>query len=126
MSRVHSMDMTNDPNTMISDDHPIVVLVEWQATAMSISQAEEMAHSALAVLRAVPGLNEARIFGDFESGTHYFLLTWRDRASMERYMASDAMHAVRSAALPFVAGKPGRRFFVDYGATGAERPSAEA
>lgn len=100
--------------------HPIVVLVEWQATDLSLAQAEEMARSSLEVLRQVPGLDEARIFGDVESGTHCFLLTWRNREAMDRYMASEAMHAVRSAALPFVEGKPGRRIFVDYGATAPE------
>lgn len=84
---------------------------------MSPADAEEMARSSLAALRNVPGLEEARIFGDFESGTHCFLLSWRDRDSMDRYMASEVMHAVRGAALPFVAGKPERRVFVDYGAS---------
>lgn len=99
---------------------PIVVLVEWDATAMGPDEARRMARESLTVLRKVPGLDEARIFGDFESGRHCFLLTWRDREAMERYMLSEAMHAVRGAALPFVSGKPERRVFVDYGAAGNE------
>jgi quinol monooxygenase YgiN len=90
--------------------------VEWQAREMSLHEAEVMARDALTVLRDVPGLDEARIFGDFEGGRHCFLLTWHDGAAMDRYMASDAMHAVRGAALPFVTGKPSRRIFIDYGA----------
>ena len=102
-------------------DPPIIVLVEWQAADMGVKDAEAMAQDTLAVLRQVPGLDEARIFGDFESGLHCFLLTWRNREAMDRYMASDAMHAVRGAAMPFVAGKPTRRVFVDYGAAAAEK-----
>jgi len=101
-------------------NQPIIVLIEWQATAMSVADAGEMARSALAVLDGVQGLDEARVFGDFESGTHCFLLTWRNREAMDQYMASDVMHTVRDAALPFVAGKPQRRVFIDYGAAASE------
>lgn len=107
-----------------ADDRPIVVLVEWEAPEMGLDEAEVMARDALAVLRNVPGLDEARIFGDFESGRHYFLLIWHDGAAMDRYMAGDAMQAVRGAALPFVAGKPDRRVFIDYGAVRGSKQAA--
>lgn len=110
--------------TSESGDRPIVVLVEWQAPEMALDEAEVMARDALAVLREVPGLDEARIFGDFESGRHCFLLIWHDGAAMDRYMAGDAMQAVRGAALPFVAGKPERRVFVDYGAVRGSKQAA--
>ena len=110
---------------MSATNHAIVVLVEWHAPDMSLSGAEEMARDALAVLRSVPGLDDARIFGDFESGTHCFLLTWHDSAAMDRYMASEAMQAVRAAATPFVKGKPGRHFFIDYGAPPGERSATD-
>lgn len=108
--------MSSSVEKPASDGHPIVVLVEWQASDMDEAQAVEMARSAREVLARVPGLTDIRMFGDFESGTHCYLLTWRDREAMDRYMTSDAMQAVRGAALPFVAGKPGRRIFVEYGA----------
>lgn len=96
-------------------DRPIVVLIEWNAPEMSPAEAENVAEQSKAVFDATPGLLDARFFGDFESGTHCFLLTWKDRDSMERYMASEAMHAVRGSAAPYVAGKPTRRIFVEYG-----------
>ncbi len=96
-------------------DRPIVVLVEWSAPEMTMEQADDVAAKSKAVFDATPGLLDARFFGDFETGTHCFLLTWKDREAMERYMASQAMHAVRGSAAPFVAGKPTRRIFVEYG-----------
>jgi heme-degrading monooxygenase HmoA len=98
------------------EDHPIVVLVEWPGGEMGLGAADQMARDSLVVLDQVPGLEDVRFFGDFDGGTHCFLLTWRSREAMERYMASEAMHAVREAAMPFVAGKPIRRVFVEYGA----------
>ncbi len=127
--------MTQQPDSIESTEaggdasggRPIIVLVEWQASEMGLEAAELMARDALAVLRDVPGLDEARVFGDFDSGVHCFQLTWRNREAMDRYMASDVMHAVRGAAMPFVAGKPERRIFVDYGAASAraEAPSGQ-
>jgi quinol monooxygenase YgiN len=93
---------------------PIVVLVEYQAPRMSPDEAAEVARQSAAVLRSVPGLVEARFLGDFEGGTHCFLLTWTGREAMETYMTSDQMHTVRSAASSFVEGRPTRRIFVDY------------
>lgn len=96
-------------------DRTIVVLVEWNAPEMSPDEAEDVAERSRTVFDATPGLLDARFFGDFETGTHCFLLTWKNREVMEQYMASEAMHAVRGSAAPFVSGKPTRRIFVEYG-----------
>ena len=105
---------TRSEDPAAGDERPIVVLVEWQAGEMEVEQAEQMARGALAVLADVPGLDDVRLFGEFETGVHCFLLTWSGREAMDRYMASSAMLGVRQAALPFLAGKPVRRVFVDY------------
>lgn len=102
-------------------DRPLVVLVEWNAPAMDLADAQEMARQSFAVLKSTPGLLDARFFGDFETGTHCFLLTWRDKNSMAQYMASKAMQSVRGSAAPFVVGTPTRRVFLDYGEDRAGR-----
>jgi len=98
----------------------LVVLVEWNAPGLRITDAQAVAKQSMSVLRSTPGLLDARFFGDFESGTHCFLLTWKNREAMDRYMASEAMQAVRGAAAAFVEGAPTRRIFVDYGSDVAE------
>lgn len=96
-------------------ERPLVVLVEWNAPDMSFADAQAVAKKSLSVLGSAAGLLDARFFGDFETGTHCFLLTWRDEKAMEQYMASEAMQSVRGSAAPFVVGPPTRRIFVDYG-----------
>lgn len=82
---------------------------------MTPAEAEDVARSSMTVFGETHGLLDVRFFGDFETGTHCFLLTWKDREAMEQYMASQAMHAVRGSAAPFVVGKPTRRTFEEYG-----------
>lgn len=93
----------------------LAVLVEWNAPEMGLADAQAVARQSMSVLRSTPGLLDARFFGDFESGTHCFLLTWKNKEAMDRYMASEAMQSVRGSAGPFVAGAPTRRIFVEYG-----------
>ena len=67
-----------------------------------------------AAFRLVPGLLAFRFFGDFETGTHYYLQVWRDKAALDAYAASESMFRIREIAAPFVTGRPSRRIFVDY------------
>ena len=63
------------------------------------------------------GLNmllEIRFLGDFETGRHYYVQTWRDRAALEAYMASESMFRIREIAAPFLEGRPSRSLFTDY------------
>jgi hypothetical protein len=66
------------------------------------------------MFRRVPGLLDVRFFGDFDTGVHYYLQTWRDRAALEAYMTSEAMFSNRAIAEPFAAGRPTRKVLIDY------------
>lgn len=93
---------------------PIVVLVEWQAPSLEPVEARRIAEASLARYREFDGFVDGRFFGDFESGAHFYVLTWRDRAAMDAYAASEAMLAVRSLASRYVEGRPSRRICLDY------------
>ncbi len=95
-------------------DLPVVALVEWPTAGFDVASARRLAGEAAQVFRRMPGLLDVRFFGDFDSQTHYYLLTWRDRAALDAYIGSEAMFTNRALAEPFVAGKVSRRIFVDY------------
>jgi quinol monooxygenase YgiN len=103
------MDETTDPN-----EGPISTLVEWQAPSLTPADARALAEQTIARIGHFPGFLEGRFFGDFETGTHYYLLTWQDRAALDAYAASEQMTGVRELAAPFVAGRPTRKVLVDY------------
>ena len=103
------MDDTPDAN-----EGPISTLVEWHAPGLTPVDAQALAEQTIARIGHFPGFLEGRFFGDFETGTHYYLLTWQDRAALEAYAASEQMTGVRELAAPFVEGRPSRRILVDY------------
>jgi quinol monooxygenase YgiN len=96
------------------EQQPIISLVEWPAAGLSLADAKQVAEETGAAFRRVPGLLEYRFFGDFESGTHFYLQVWRDRAALEAYAASESMFRIREIAAPFVTGRPSRRILIDY------------
>ena len=96
------------------EDLPVVALVEWPAHDLDLDAAFRLAAESDKAFRRIPGLLEARFLGDFESGTHYYLLTWRDKAASDSYTQSEQMFSIRTIAEPYVAGKPSRRILVDY------------
>jgi quinol monooxygenase YgiN len=92
----------------------LAVLIRWQAEGLDRAAAQVVAAQTIRRLRHVPGFVDARFFGDFESGTHYYLLTWRDRAAMDAYMASEEMFGIRAIAQPYASGRPERSICSDY------------
>jgi quinol monooxygenase YgiN len=109
--------MTDDPGQTDPTDptaQPVVALVEWPAHDFDLAAARRLAAETERTFRRVPGLLDIRFFGDFTSGVHYYLLTWRDQAAFDAYAQSEAMFANRSIAEPYVAGKPTRTVLVDY------------
>lgn len=105
--------MTND-GAAPAEEQPIVALVEWPTKDFDLAAARRLAIETDRLLRRVPGLLDARFFGDFETGVHYYLLTWRDQPAFDAYAASEAMFSNRAIAEPFVAGRPSRKVLVDY------------
>ncbi len=93
---------------------PILSLVEWPAEGLSLADARRVAADTSAAFRRVPGLLAFRFFGDFETGTHFYLQVWQDQAALEAYAASESMFRIREIAAPFVTGRPSRRMYVDY------------
>ncbi len=98
----------------------IVSLVSWQATNLDLDAARRLAAETAAAFGRIPGSVEIRFFGDFESGRHYYLQTWRDQAALEAYMASESMFRIREIAAPYVSGRPERSILVDYTAADPE------
>ena len=100
------------------DQHggPISTLVEWQAPSLTPADARTLAAQTIERIGHFPGFVEGRFFGDFETGMHYYLLTWQDRAALNAYAASEHMTGVRELAAPFVEGRPSRKILVDYSA----------
>jgi quinol monooxygenase YgiN len=103
------MDETTD-----ATEGPISTLVEWQAPTLKPADARALAERTIERIGHFPGFVEGRFFGDFETGTHYYLLTWQDRAALDAYAASEQMLGVRELAAPFVEGRPSRKILVDY------------
>ena len=93
---------------------PIVSLIEWQSTSLTPDDARRLAAATTAAFSRIPGLLEYRFFGDFASGTHYYLQVWQDREALDAYMASESMFRIREIAAPFVEGRPTRRLLTDY------------
>jgi quinol monooxygenase YgiN len=83
---------------------------------MSLEDARRVAADTSAAFRRVPGLVDFRFFGDFETGTHYYLQVWESQAALDAYAASESMFRIREIAAPFVTGRPSRRILVDYSA----------
>jgi len=104
--------MTVDPNHAVRE--PIVSLIEWPSTSLTPDDARRLAAATSAAFSRIPGLLEYRFFGDFESGTHYYLQVWRDREALDAYMASESMLRIREIAAPFVEGRPTRKLLTDY------------
>ena len=96
------------------NDGPISTLVEWQAPSLTTADARTLAEQTIARIGQFPGFLEGRFFGDFETGTHYYLLTWHDRGALDAYSASEQMTGVRELAAPFVEGRPTRKVLTDY------------
>ena len=93
---------------------PITTLVEWQAPTLTPEAARDIASRTLDMIAHFPGFMEGRFFGDFTSGRHFYLLTWRDAAALEEYARSEQMLGVRTLAAPYVEGRPTRLIAVDY------------
>lgn len=93
---------------------PISTLVEWQAPRLKPDEARTIATKTVEMIGHFPGFVEGRFFGDFDSGTHYYLITWQDRAALDAYAASESMLGVRTLAGPYVEGRPSRKVLVDY------------
>src|SRR5688572_23631603 len=96
------------------NEGPISTLVEWQAPSLTPADAQALAEQTIARIGHFPGFLEGRFFGDFETGTHYYLLTWRDRSALDAYATSEQMTGVRELAAPFVEGRPSRKILTDY------------
>ena len=108
-----------DEQVVSDSDSPslaVSTLVEWQAPGLTPVAARALAQGTIERIGHFPGFVEGRFFGDFESGTHYYLLTWRDHAALEAYAASEQMTGVRELAAPYVEGRPSRRILSDYSA----------
>lgn len=93
---------------------PVVSLVEWPAEDMDLVAARRLAAETVELYRRIPGLIDARFFGDFETGVHFYLQVWENRAALDAYAANEAMFAIRTVAEPYTAGRPTRRVLVDY------------
>jgi quinol monooxygenase YgiN len=102
---------------MTDHDHPagpIVSLIEWQAPTLTPDDARRVAAETTAAFGRVPGLLEFRFFGDFETGTHYYLQVWQDQAALDAYAASESMFRIRDIAAPYTEGRPSRKILADY------------
>ncbi|MEX2547983.1 MAG: hypothetical protein WD830_09385 [Chloroflexota bacterium] len=93
---------------------PISTLVEWQAPDLTPEDARAIARRTIEQIGGFPGFVEGRFFGDFETGTHYYLLTWRDREALDAYAASELMLGVRELAAQYAQGRPTRKILSDY------------
>jgi quinol monooxygenase YgiN len=111
--------MSPDAAAPADGPEPIVSLVRWLPVGLTPDAARTLAAETTAAFGQIPGLLELRFFGDFESGVHYYLQVWRDRAALDAYMASEGMFRIRDIAAPYVGERPSREILVDYSA----RPS---
>jgi quinol monooxygenase YgiN len=103
-----------DADPADAEGQPVVALIEWPTTGLDPAAARQLARESERLFRRVPGLLDVRFFGDFESGSHCYLQTWRDRAALDAYLSSEEMFSNRRLAEPYAAGRPTRRIFVDY------------
>ena len=104
--------MTADPETASAG--PIVSLIEWHSSSLTPEDARRVAAQTSAAFGRIPGLLEFRFFGDFETGTHYYLQVWQDQAALDNYAASESMFRIREIAAPFTEGRPSRKLLTDY------------
>jgi quinol monooxygenase YgiN len=104
--------MNADHDTATSE--PIVSLIEWRSTTLTPDDARQVAAETTAAFGRIPGLLEIRFFGDFDTGTHYYLQVWQDQAALDAYMASESMFKIRDIAAPFTEGRPTRKLLADY------------
>jgi quinol monooxygenase YgiN len=93
---------------------PVVSLIEWPAHDLDLGAARRLAAETAAQYERIPGLFEWRFFGDFETGSHFYLQVWQEGAALDAYAANEAMFRIRTIAEPYVAGRPSRRVLVDY------------
>lgn len=93
---------------------PVAVLIEWHSSSLTEADAVRMAEQTRTAFSRIPGLLDIRFFGDFATGTHWYLQTWESAEAHEAYMASEAMFRIRDVALPYVEGRPTRRVLTDY------------
>ena len=96
---------------------PIIALIEWQAPSLGPAEARRLGVETATAFSRVPGLQEVRFFGDFETGRHFYFQRWESRAALDAYLASEAMFRNREIAAPFVAGPVARQLFIDYSPT---------
>jgi quinol monooxygenase YgiN len=96
------------------DGQPVVSLIEWHASRLQPDDARQVAAETAEAFARIPGMLEIRFLGDFETGRHYYVQTWRDRAALEAYMASESMFRIRDIAAQWVDGRPERQILVDY------------
>jgi hypothetical protein len=99
---------------------PVSTLVEWQAPALTPDAARDIAERTIALIGHFPGFVEGRFFGDFVSGRHFYLLTWRDQAALDDYAKSEQMLGVREIAGAYNEGRPTRLILSDYSVRDAE------
>lgn len=104
--------MTADSDTAITG--PLVSLIEWHSTSLTPDDARRVAAATTAAFGRIPGLLEIRFFGDFETGTHYYLQVWQDQAALDAYTASESMFKIRDIAAPYTEGRPTRKLLADY------------
>jgi orotate phosphoribosyltransferase len=93
---------------------PIISLIEWHSTSLTPHDARRLASESSAAFARIAGLIQIRFFGDFETGRHYYLQVWRDRAALDAYMASESMLKIGEIAAPYVEGRPARQLLADY------------
>ena len=93
---------------------PIIALIEWQAPSLGPAEARRLGVDTLAAFSPVPGLLEVRVFGDFDTGRHFYFQRWESQAALDAYMASESMFRNREIAAPFVDGPVTRQLFADY------------
>jgi hypothetical protein len=93
---------------------PIIALIEWPAPSLSPAEARRLGSETAAAFSRVPGLLEIRLFGDFETGRHFYFQRWESQAALDAYMASESMVRNRQIAAPFVGGRVTRELFTDY------------
>lgn len=104
----------SDADHATAGAQPVVALIEWPARGLDLTAARQLAIDSDRLFRRVPGLLDVRFLGDFDSGTHYYVQTWRDLAALDAYLASEEMFSNRKLAEPYVAGRPSRTVLVDY------------
>ena len=96
---------------------PIIALIEWLAPSLGPAEARRLGAETVKAFSRVPGLQELRLFGDFESGRHFYFQRWESRAALDAYLASESMFRNRAIAAPFVVGPVTRQLFSDYSPT---------